>query len=657
MSGEGSTIPTLDDRGDGGFDDGFDDDVQKPNIAFTLVARNDRTKKMWKDPKNKDRYMSGPRAHGPSKVAGEYVEEGASVQAINFDEPSLRFRFNQKPKDYAKGFLLGSNDESCDAVLGELPTFDPEMVAFTFNNEYELIMNVLSNKHTTVTFNDQRSARRQKFSWILPRGQCMIRVSLLEDVAHQLVFDVIFPRYDPDSMNDYHENCKQFINPGFEVLFEQVDPFFLSQEPLGHGSFGVVRKVRRMPDGTIFAAKALKVLDSTNKDNAAVQLDPDEGSKEVAEEAEKAFKREVEKAQKAFKKEVEMLKLVSKPPHDNIVQFVDEWYGNHTPTIIFEYMPGGTLQAQLMQMQNAKVQMDPREIVSISHQLMNAVEFIHDKGIVHQDIKPGNILRNARNQCVLADFGCAGLGDQVRGGRGTRKYMAPESDKEKPYGFAADVWSLGVVILHCLDGLPNEDGKPRPEWCEHLRQKVMDYHLLVEKYSDRTLEIQTTAIQLILLVQRYMLQLDPANRLSAKKLLKNYPLLWNQGIPEGPSKVKEAEESKVEEVHDQPPKAPNADQGSHSDLPANKSPEIEVPKSDDLPQNIPSGPPTPKGESEVPLLPGVGEKRKRGDQSLATDDGKQETTVPLQIPGNDLPQKAVGPSSRHSSLRDQVKAR
>ena len=311
MSGEGYTTPTLDD----GWDDGWDNDVQNPNIAFTLVARNERTKEMWKNPKNSARYMSGPRArHGPSEVVGENVKEGGSFQAIHFDEPALRFRFNKKPKDYAKGFLLGSNDKSCDVVLGH-PMIDPEMVAFSFNKNYELIMNVLSDQHITVTFNDQKSASRQRFSWIFPRGQNMIRVTLVQQVAHELVFDVILPRYDPGSIATYHENCKPFIIPGVGVPSQQASAFFLGKEPLGQGSFGVVRKVQRMPDGKIFAAKALNMPDPTDKDFAAKQLESDEAFKEVAEEAEKAFEQEVEKSKKAFTREVEMLKLVSKPPH------------------------------------------------------------------------------------------------------------------------------------------------------------------------------------------------------------------------------------------------------------------------------------------------------------------------------------------------------
>ena len=354
------------------------------------------------------------------------------------------------------------------------------------------------------------------------------------------------------------------------------------------------------------------------------------------------------------------------------MQFVDEWYGDQTPSIILEYMPGGTLQAQLKQMQKENVQMALGEIKNISHQLMKGVEFIHDKGIVHQDIKPGNILRKSRDQYVLADFGSAGRMGSVLGGRGTRKYMAPESEKDKSYGFEADVWSLGVVILNCLDALPIEDGMSKPEWCEHLRQKVIHYHSLVEKYSGETLEIQTQAVQLILLVQRYMLQLNPADRLSAKRCLQDFPFLWGQGIPEGPSRVEEVGGSEVEEVQDElsndglsselskalkdeRSKALNADQGSHSDPPAKSSPNIEVPKLHDTPiENIPSGLSTPEGEANAPGLPGVGDKRKRGDRSLATDNGDKETIVPPLSPRNDRPPTDVGPSS---DVRDQKRSK
>ena len=309
------------------------------------------------------------------------------------------------------------------------------------------------------------------------------------------------------------------------------------------------------------------------------------------------------------------------------------------------------------------MQMEPGEIINISHQLMKALEFIHDKGIVHQDVKPGNILRKSRDQYMLADFGCAGRMGPVMGGHGTTRYMAPESDKTKPYRFEADIWSLGVVILNCLDGLPTGDGKPRPEWCEGLRQKIIDYDSLFRRHSDKKPEIQKQAIQLIHVLRRYMLQLNPADRMSAKKILENFPSLWEQGAPTASSRIEESGEqgtpgasSKIEEggefevmtppsvgrlffpalefeqVQVHLPTAPNVDQGTHSDPPANNAPANEAPVVDDPTKITPNGSSKPEGEANAPFLPGFGEKRKRGDRSSATDDGEKEAIAPGRRP-------------------------
>lgn len=327
MPGKGVTTPTL--------DGGQNDVVQNTNTAFTLVARNKKAVKMWEDAQNSSRYIPGQLVwQDPSEVVGKNVEKGSSVQKTD-TEPALRFLFDQKPKDYAKGFLLGSDDKSCDVKLGSSPDIDPEMVAFTYNEQNELIMNVTSIQHTTVEFNDQPSASRQQFCWILPRGQKMIRVTVAKDAKHELVFDVVLPPYDPDSIDEYHKNCKPFVIPGVGetlkaevfsvdntaarvqggVAFHQASPFYLRKERLGNGSFGVVRKVQRMPDGKMFAAKAVNMPDPTVKDLAAKRLESDKAFKEEAEEAEKAYKKQVERVEKAFKKEVEILKQVSTPTH------------------------------------------------------------------------------------------------------------------------------------------------------------------------------------------------------------------------------------------------------------------------------------------------------------------------------------------------------
>ena len=326
--------------------------------------------------------------------------------------------------------------------------------------------------------------------------------------------------------------------------------------------------------------------------------------------------------------------------------------------MILDYMPGGTLRQQLGQMPSVK--MEPGEIMNMSYQVMSALEFVHGKGIIHRDVKPDNILRKSLGHYLLSDFGCSGKKSLVLSKRGTTKYMAPEVGQNKSYGFEADIWSLGVVILACLEKLPDAKGHPRQEWCANLRRMVIDYQSLFKQYSDKEPAIQKQAIQLIRLLQKYMLQLDPANRLSAKELLEIFPALWVPGSLQAPSRIEEVEEqgpsgalSKIVEGADfevmTPPSVGTSfvpelefeevqihiDRGSHPDPTAHNGLTNETPAAR-KPTNItPNHQSKPAGEADITSLPGVGEKRKRGDQS-ATEDGENEATAPGRRPTADL---------------------
>ena len=312
--------------------------------------------------------------------------------------------------------------------------------------------------------------------------------------------------------------------------------------------------------------------------------------------------------------------------------------------MILEYIPGGTLQQQLRQIPS--VQMEPGEIMNMSYQMMKALEFVHDKGLIHRDVKPENILRKSREHYLLADFGCSGKLGPVLSKRGTPKYMAPEVGTNKSYGFEADIWSLGVVILACLEKLPQGDVHARPEWCANLRRMVIDYQSLFKRYSDNKPEIQKQAIQLILLLQRYMLQLNPENRLPAKKLLENFPSLWEAVSPQTPSRIEDAEAqdlsgaSKIEEGEEFEIMTPPS-------VGTSFVPELEYDEDAPAPHqrsHTPPGDPSkPSGEANITGRPGVGEKRKRGDLSVS-DDSSDDATTPgqratavLEFPVNYLP--------------------
>ena len=296
------------------------DDAENANIAFTLVARNERARQMWADPHNSSRWAlfshdwQGPTRSREKPEVPENYDQQVEVKKKTESEPALQFSFEEKPKDYTKGFLLGSDSQTCDVLLGSSDTgINHQMLAFTFNIRHELIMNDTSIQTTTVKFNDQLPAKQNRFSWILPSGQDLIRVTVGEDVGHDLVFDVVLPEYDPGSIDEYHKNCKPFVIPGagerlitesFSVgstaatgqgsgASKPASPFYLRSKELGKGTFGRVYKALRMPDGRLFAAKVPIEPNSSDEDFAAKKL----------------------KSEKAFKKEVDVLKVVCKTPH------------------------------------------------------------------------------------------------------------------------------------------------------------------------------------------------------------------------------------------------------------------------------------------------------------------------------------------------------
>jgi serine/threonine protein kinase len=97
--------------------------------------------------------------------------------------------------------------------------------------------------------------------------------------------------------------------------------------------------------------------------------------------------------------------------------------------------------------------------MTIVAQVARALQAVHDAGIVHRDVKPGNLIIQPDGTVVLVDFGIARSADSadVTGARevvGTAGYIAPEQVSKQHVGPAADVYALGAVAYHCLAGHP-----------------------------------------------------------------------------------------------------------------------------------------------------------------------------------------------------------
>jgi serine/threonine-protein kinase len=152
---------------------------------------------------------------------------------------------------------------------------------------------------------------------------------------------------------------------------------------------------------------------------------------------------------------------VARLVHPNIVQVFD--FGldqaTHRQYIVMELVRGQS-GAEILREEGV---LEVRDALSIVAQACRGLEYAHRNGVVHRDVKPGNLLRGEDGVVKLADFGIAkAFSDessitQVGSVLGTAAYLAPEQAAGEPAGPAADLYALGVVTYQLLSGrLPYE---------------------------------------------------------------------------------------------------------------------------------------------------------------------------------------------------------
>lgn len=163
-------------------------------------------------------------------------------------------------------------------------------------------------------------------------------------------------------------------------------------------------------------------------------------------------------------------KFIASFNHPNIVQIYDyDMVENDDGGIIcymvMPYVPGQTLKALQDDLAKRGEKLPHARVAQIILSMCDALAYAHVRGMVHRDVKPGNILFNERNEAVLADFGIARLAEgsqltQESTTVGTPAYMAPEQVSGSDVDGRADLYSLGVILYELLAGQPpfKDDG-------------------------------------------------------------------------------------------------------------------------------------------------------------------------------------------------------
>ncbi len=197
---------------------------------------------------------------------------------------------------------------------------------------------------------------------------------------------------------------------------------------LGHGTFGVVYKARKLSVGRPVAVKFLKVDDPVTGE--------------------------------AVMRELGSLEYLAQLDHPNLVSIEDQGSVDGIPYIVMGYAGEETLALKL----GEEGPLPPAEAAGLLAQVCSGVQALHDHGFVHFDIKPANIfLKGGRPR--LGDYGLARLITATRRtlsfGRGTPLYMAPELLDRKG-DERSDIYSLGVVLFETVTGKPPFSGES--EW-------------------------------------------------------------------------------------------------------------------------------------------------------------------------------------------------
>jgi len=141
--------------------------------------------------------------------------------------------------------------------------------------------------------------------------------------------------------------------------------------------------------------------------------------------------------------------------HPNIVEMQDAAFDDDGYFIVMEFVPGDRTLADYCRIDNL---LPVDKAVEIGFKCAAALDYAHRQGVVHQDIKPSNILLTADLEPKIGDFGVARIANlettEVMGVAGTPQYMSPEQASEKQVTNVSDLYSLGVVLYELLTGRP-----------------------------------------------------------------------------------------------------------------------------------------------------------------------------------------------------------
>uniref|UniRef100_A0A1L8DL44 Calcium/calmodulin-dependent protein kinase type 1 n=1 Tax=Nyssomyia neivai TaxID=330878 RepID=A0A1L8DL44_9DIPT len=217
-----------------------------------------------------------------------------------------------------------------------------------------------------------------------------------------------------------------------------IEDKYILKELLGTGAFSEVRLAEsRETPGQLFAVKII--------DKKALKGKEDSLENEI----------KVLRRFSAYQNESDGQNNGPGLTHPNIVQLLETYEDKAKVYLVMELVTGGELFDRIVE----KGSYTEKDASGLIRQVLEAVEYMHDQGVVHRDLKPENLLYYSADddsKIMISDFGLSKMEDSgiMATACGTPGYVAPEVLAQKPYGKAVDVWSIGVISYILLCGYP-----------------------------------------------------------------------------------------------------------------------------------------------------------------------------------------------------------
>ena len=221
------------------------------------------------------------------------------------------------------------------------------------------------------------------------------------------------------------------------------EDIFTLINPIGHGAFGSVYKAVHKKTNKVYAIKIIQyfkeehILLSNLKHMENINF-----------------------CYKTVQEETSLMRLVNSS--DYIVKYYGSYFSRQTNTLwlILEYCDSGSVIDLMLAMDRTYTEI---EIATIMKMVLKGLILIHEKNLIHRDVKGANILLSGNGFAKLADFG---VGVQLhndfrKSKKGSPYWMSPQVVKNENYGIGTDIWSLGVTCLELYNGEPpNSSLKP-----------------------------------------------------------------------------------------------------------------------------------------------------------------------------------------------------